>query len=68
MQQHRFQHNCYIMLKTIDEFGSVTRASKVKDFVCKTYGPSNVRISQEVGNCNIFLSGFKQPIKAYQFK
>jgi hypothetical protein len=59
MQDHRYQKQCYRMLKGLDDGGRVTWATKVKNLLFK-YGFGFVWLSQEVGNVNAFIFQFRQ--------
>ena len=65
------QNNCYPkmfykMLKSLDEAGRHTWASNVKkNNLLFRYGYGFVWVSQDVGDINIFIKQFKQPLIDY---
>ena len=62
MPHYRYPHNCYLMLKKLDDNGRITWATKVKQFLFK-YGFRHVWISQDFGDEHLSLSVFKQRVK-----
>ena len=59
MQETRYPKNCYQMLKSLDDLGRITWATKVKNLLFQ-HGYGIVWISQDVGDIAIFISQFKQ--------
>ena len=59
MQESRYPKQCYEMLKSFDDIGRITWATKVKELLFK-HGFGFVWISQTVGNMDIFIKLFRQ--------
>ncbi|KAH3891876.1 hypothetical protein DPMN_015986 [Dreissena polymorpha] len=58
MTSDRYPRQCYIMLKSIDDAGRICWATKVKSILF-TYGFGYVWISQEIGDCDMFINVFR---------
>ena len=61
MPDHRFSKQCYNMLRSLEESGRITWASKIKSLLFK-HGFGFVWISNEVGDSKTFIKLFKQRI------
>ena len=59
MHEWRYPKQCYLMLKSLDEIGRVTWASRIKNLLFQ-YGYGIVWISQNIGDSNLFLKQLKQ--------
>ena len=59
MQESRYPKQCYERLKSFDDIGRITWATKVKELLFK-HGFGFVWISQTVGNMDIFIKQFRQ--------
>jgi hypothetical protein len=58
MPEHRYPRQCYFMLKSLDDLGRCTWATKVKNILFK-YGFGYVWLSHDIGDVNMFLSQFR---------
>ena len=61
MENHRYPKKCYLMLLHLDERGSSTWASYVKNIIF-SYGFGHVWLNQGVGNEGHFIEIFKQRV------
>ena len=59
---NRYTGACYEILKTLDEAGKVTWATKVKSLLL-SYGFGHVWFQQGVGNIDLFLREFRQRLE-----
>ena len=62
MEDKRYPKQCYNMLKSLDNMGRITWASKIKNLLFES-GFGIVWINQNVGDVNQFLSKFQQHLK-----
>ena len=59
MNSNRLPHNCYKMLRNLDENGRITWATKMRALLFK-YGFGYVWLSEDVGDLNLFMTTFKR--------
>ena len=64
MTDHRYPKVCYSMLKVLDESGTITWASHIRCLL-ERYGFSYVRISQGVGDVDVFMDFFKTKLQEH---
>ena len=62
MQESRYPKQCYKMLKSLDDIGRLTWATKIKDLLYQ-YGFGIVWFTHNIGNTNLFISQFDQRLK-----
>ena len=58
MPENRYPKQCYRMLKSLDDIGKITWATRVKDLLNR-YGFGYAWIAQDVGDENRFITQFK---------
>ena len=61
---HRYPKVCYSMLRVLNEMCRITWASHIRCLL-ERYGFSFVRISQGVGDVDIFMEIFKTKLQEY---
>jgi len=64
MRQNRYLRQCYLMLKSFNDAGRTCLATKVKQLLFE-YGFGLVWISQDVGDCNLFVKAFRMRLIEY---
>lgn len=62
MPTHRYPHQCYKMLRSLDEAGRITWASHIRSLLFE-HGFGYVWVANTVGDANRFIKVFKQRIK-----
>ncbi|MEW8544974.1 MAG: reverse transcriptase family protein, partial [Candidatus Thiodiazotropha sp.] len=62
MPTHRYPHQCYKMLRSLDEAGRTTWASHIRSLLFE-HGFGYVWVANTVGDANRFIKIFKQRIK-----
>ena len=62
MQESRYPNQCYKMLKSPDDIGRVTWATKIKRLLYQ-YGFEIVWFTHNIGHTYLFISQFEQRLK-----